>query len=201
MREGLRAMLECAGRAQVVLQARTAEEVEHQIQKGSRPDVVLLQLVRPVQPLLAAVARLRQGNKAKGVLVMGELTNGVVQLLVEAGACGVLTNAVEGGELHQAVCATAVGGLHANAWLLGRIRGTGRGAAQDLRRHNIALTGREQQVLVAMCHPAGLTLQAIADKLGIGLRTVQSHRDALFEKFEVKTRCALVARAHELRMV
>ena len=46
-----------------------------------------------------------------------------------------------------------------------------------------------------------LTYEAIGDKLGIERRTVETHRDKLFEKFGVNKRQALLKKAGELGML
>jgi DNA-binding NarL/FixJ family response regulator len=56
-------------------------------------------------------------------------------------------------------------------------------------RHEPALTDREQEVLAAVAR--GLSNQAIADALAIGINTVRSHIRNLLGKLELSSRTQL----------
>ena len=60
---------------------------------------------------------------------------------------------------------------------------------------------RQLEFLKHLCHPAGYTLKQIAEKMHVGLRTVEAHRDALFLKFGVRKCPALVSIAKDRRLV
>jgi ATP/maltotriose-dependent transcriptional regulator MalT len=64
---------------------------------------------------------------------------------------------------------------------------------EERRRPNPALTRREHEVLVLVRD--GLTNPEIADSLTISVRTVERHLQNLYDKLDVRTRTAAVARA------
>jgi DNA-binding CsgD family transcriptional regulator len=64
---------------------------------------------------------------------------------------------------------------------------------EERRRPNPALTRREHEVLTLVRD--GLTNPEIADRLAISVRTVERHLQNLYDKLDVRTRTAAVARA------
>jgi len=60
------------------------------------------------------------------------------------------------------------------------------------------LTAMERQFIKWCCNEAGLTYKAIADRMGIGLSTLHTHRSKVFKKLKVPCRAALVVLAMKL---
>lgn len=60
------------------------------------------------------------------------------------------------------------------------------------------LTDMERRFITWCCSEAGLTYKAIADKMGIGLSTLHTHRRKVFKKLRVPCRAALVVLALKL---
>ena len=60
------------------------------------------------------------------------------------------------------------------------------------------LTAMERLFIRWCCNEAGLPYKAIADKMGIGLSTLHTHRRKVFSKLKVTCRAALVVLAMKL---
>ncbi len=60
-------------------------------------------------------------------------------------------------------------------------------------RPEVGLSSREREVLQAMV--AGLTTKAIAQRLGIAVKTVEAHRSRLFTRLHVRSQSEAVTRA------
>jgi DNA-binding CsgD family transcriptional regulator len=54
------------------------------------------------------------------------------------------------------------------------------------------LTDREKQFLQLVCNENELTYEQIADQMGVSRRTVDGYREAIFEKFHIKSKTGLV---------
>ena len=54
------------------------------------------------------------------------------------------------------------------------------------------ITPREMEFLLLVCDPAEYTYEQMADRMGIHRRSVDNHRIALFEKFDIKSKTGLV---------
>lgn len=116
------------------------------------------------------------------VLVYGEMTDPIADTLMEEGVCGLLPPDVEADELHRACTVASAGGYHANPWTMGRLRKdkrtrTGPRKADDLT---------PKQLEAWRCFRAGLSIKQTAEKMKISPRGVETHRDAMFDKFSVR---------------
>lgn len=54
------------------------------------------------------------------------------------------------------------------------------------------LTAREKEFLKLVCHEKEYTYEQIADQMGIQHRTVDGYREAIFDKFNIKSKTGLV---------
>lgn len=107
----------------------------------------------------------------------------VVQTLFEQGVKGYISKADAGDEILAAIEAVQAGG----AYFSPDVR-------QDMEGHaEIELTAREQEVLDAII--AGKTIRETADALFLSAKTIESHRSALFAKFQVVNVASLVRKA------
>lgn len=69
----------------------------------------------------------------------------------------------------------------------------GRGAARTRKAGGVALTTRERDVLRLVAE--GLSSKQIAEHLAIGRRTVETHRERLMDKLDVRNAVGLVRAA------
>ncbi|MFT3885493.1 MAG: LuxR C-terminal-related transcriptional regulator [Flavobacteriales bacterium] len=153
--------------------------------------VALVQLEPPHADCLAWVQALARVCPGTGIVLLGELTDGLVQQALTRGARGVLHATTTPEEVVCAVRAVHAGGLHTNAWLRRQWQAVQGGRArQQAAQATARPSSREAQVLALACLPEGLTRKAMAQRMGITLRTVEFHLDNLFRKFQVTRACA-----------
>lgn len=196
VREGIRQVLASdAGRAfDVVGEAGTGQEAVEQA-KTLRPDVVVLDLSMPEMSGLDAVAFIRGAVPAANILVLSiHDDQEYVLRSMRAGAHGYLRKDSSPGELRAAIhavargerCFAAPGAPAATTALV---------SAEENRRKLSTLTARERDILVEIA--AGRTNKEIAGRLKIGVRTVESHREAVMRKLDVRGTAALTRFAFE----
>ncbi len=200
VRAGVRDLLHAEDTARLVLDVPNVEELEAALPSKAPVQVLVLQLMLPVRRTLDAIDVLRRLHANWAIVVIGELTDAIVHHVVCAQVRGVLPACVEPGELRQAVRAVAAGGMHANAWLSNQFSPK-RGSAAAQAREGMKLTDREYDVLRLMAHKAGYTYAVIGEKLDITKRTVETHRDALYAKFDVNSKVGLLHEARERRYI
>jgi DNA-binding NarL/FixJ family response regulator len=158
-------------------------------QQKNIPDIVLLDISMPVMDGFATAAWLKETHP--GVLIMALSVQDDDESLIKmikSGARGYLHKNVHPAELEKALQTLVNKGMYYPEWATSRVflklAGNGSGDGTD-----IALTDREKEFLKYTC--TELTYKEIGEKMFCSPRTVESYRDALFEKMAVKTRVAL----------
>jgi two-component system nitrate/nitrite response regulator NarL len=189
-REGVVRALTSSGRVEVVGEAgdgRAALALIGELQ----PDVAVLDYTLPeLNGLAVAHAVVRDGLPTRILFLSAHTESSVVYTALEAGAAGYLSKEARREQIVDAVVACAAGRdvvpADIAAGLASEIR---------LRSKNDApiLTPREREILTLIA--AGRSLPEIARELILGLTTVKTHAQHLYEKLGVSDRAAAVAEA------
>lgn len=186
--EALRCFFERNARFSVVAQAADgprAVELAHEL----RPDVVLLDLWLPQLSGLEAVRRIAgSGSGSRTLILAHQETSLRVEEVLRAGASGVLLWDSEPDELFLAIDAVLRGCSYLTPALTQQVvdaLGHSRPNGSRLSR----LTAREREVLQLVAE--GYSSKEIAVRLGVGTKTVDSHRSALMRKLEIRKAAGL----------
>jgi len=179
----------------VVGEASTAWELLAVCQ-ARKPDLVVTDCVLadgPVDDCLDGVL----ATGAKVVVLCDDTSPERLTALLEKGASGYLLHDSSPDQIGDALVAVAAGAaaLHPTVadtilkqWR--RLRQAGRVLGSSPRS---ALTPRELDVLSAMAD--GLATKAIANRLGVALKTVENHKIRIFDKLGVRTQAEAVSLA------
>jgi DNA-binding NarL/FixJ family response regulator len=156
-----------------------------------RPDVVVLSDPLGGRPIDELITRSVDAGAHVVVLSDTPAEDRIVACL-QNGATGYLTHDVKPAVIADAVISVCQGGaaLHGRAArvVLAQWRGfQSSGAA----RNNVSLTPREMDVLTALVE--GLPAKAIARRLGVALKTVESHKIRLFDKLGARNQAHAVS--------
>jgi len=193
-REGLRALLVSAADLEVVGEAGDGNEV---VTKAAevRPDVILMDLQLPGLNGVEATRRILASQPRVSVLVltMFEDTDTVLAAM-RAGARGYLLKDTHEEALLRSVRAVANGeALFGPAVAERLIQYLAVATPPAEPRAFPELTGRELEVLSLLAQ--GLTNQAVADRMGVSLKTARNHVSNILARLQVADRTAAVARA------
>lgn len=190
LRAGLRMLLHAQGDMTVVGEAADGVEATQKA-KELRPDVVVLDISMPGPRSGTVIRRLRQACASTRVLVL-TLHDDVayVRSSLFAGAAGYLVKRAADTELISAIRA-----VHAGRTIVDLTRSTGRGT--PLHRERIfgegeaprQLSVRERAVLRLLAQ--GHTNQAIADRMRLSVKTVETYRTRLSQKLGLRGRAQL----------
>ncbi len=189
-REGVVRALSASGQVDVVAEAedgRSALEKIHEHQ----PDVALLDYKLPELDGVAVTNAVVRDRLPTRVLLVSAFTDtGVVYQALETGAAGFVSKEARREQIVDAVLACARGENVVPPEI-----GAGLASEIRLRKHDDrpALTQREQEILRLIA--AGKSLPEIAKELYLGLTTVKTHVQHLYEKLGVSDRAAAVASA------
>jgi len=189
VREGLRAFLRLQEGIEVVGEAASADEAVS-VAAASSPDVVLLDLVMPEGDGIGAIRRLIECAPGVRVLVLTSFADDAqIFAAIAAGAAGYLLKDVDPQALADGIREVHAGrpALHASvAARLMRHSGSPRSRSDDL-------TARERDVLRLVVE--GLANKQIAQRLGIGEKTIKTHVSRVLAKLGVtdRTQAAVLA--------
>jgi DNA-binding NarL/FixJ family response regulator len=201
VREGVRHVLAGTPGFEVVAEAGDGEAAIR-LAPTSRPDLVVLDLSLPGAGGLDVTGRLRQLLPAVRVLILSVHDHPEYVLgAVRAGAQGYLRKDTSPAELREALRAVARGESYFSPPVARHLSAAVRGdtPADDAGARLARLTPREREVLGGIA--AGETSRAIASRLGLSPRTVESYRESLARKLDIKTVAGLTRFAVEAGLV
>lgn len=185
VRTGIRHVLEGEAGFEVVGEAANAAEAVT-LAATLRPDVVVLDITMPDESGLEVADRLRQGPAPPRVLMLSMHNNAEYVLeSVRAGAHGYILKDAAATELRTAIRAVCRGESYFSPPVAGSLTAAVRGEHSPPSSLIAQLTGREREVLQGIAR--GLTNKEIAAELGISHRTVETHRESLMRKLEIRT--------------
>lgn len=195
VQEGTRLLLDMQPGIEVVAVAENGEEALAQLELETDTNLVLMDVAMPLMDGLEATRRIRAMRPDLPVLILSAYDfDQYVFALIEAGAAGYLLKDIRGDQLVDAIRAVARGEsvLHPviARKVMRRFGGPGSG---DTDATVEALSERELDVLrlAAM----GLGNDAIAIRLEVSARTVQTHLSNVFSKMGVSSRTQAVIEA------
>lgn len=187
VRTGFKLILAREVDIEVVGEAESGEEALPQI-RGMKPDVVLCDLNLPGISGLEVTERVVRGDYGTKVIAVSVLEDGPMpRRLLEAGASGYVGKACDAAELLRAVRDVSRG----KKYLASAIA---QGMALSAMSGNDAspfdaLTPRELEV--ALLLNQGMRQEAIAKRLSLSAKTVNTHKSRLFEKLAIRDSIAL----------
>lgn len=185
VRTGIRHVLESEAGFEVVGEAGTGAEAVALAAK-LRPDVVVLDISMPGESGLQVASQLRGIRPEPRVLILSMHDNAEYVLeSVRAGAHGYLLKDTAATELRTAVRAVCRGESYFSPPVASRLREALRGEHETHAGSLAQLTGRERDVLLGVVR--GRTNKEIAGELGISHRTVETHRESLMRKLQIRT--------------
>ena len=184
VREGVRAFLSGQASIVVVGDASDGKEALRKVKKLA-PDVIVLDVSLPALDGGELAKRLRQlAPQAKLLAFSIHATEEYVVRMARCGVHGYVTKDKPTGHLLEAIRHVFKGGLHFPSDMTDAILNPGAKPAPS-EAGVAALTDRERQVLSLLAE--GLANKEVARKLGISVRTAETHREHLSRKLQIST--------------
>jgi two-component system nitrate/nitrite response regulator NarL len=189
-REGVVRALTGTGQIEVVAEAEDGRAALAEIERH-KPEVAVLDYKLPnLDGLQVTHAVIRDGLPTRVLLLSAFTESGIVYKALETGVSGYLPKEARREEIGDAVLACARGENVVPPSVAA-------GLASEIRLRATddapALTERERQILKSIA--AGKSLPQIASELYLGVTTVKTHVQHLYEKLGVSDRAAAVAEA------
>jgi DNA-binding NarL/FixJ family response regulator len=186
VREGFRKMLELESDFEVVGEAQDGRQAIAMAKKH-RPAVVLMDIAMPLLNGLEATRQVLKALPATRVLMLSAHSDDAyVKNATEAGAVGFLLKQTSAHDVCQAIREVQKGNTFFTASISRRRdRLNPRAPDRSGRSRNMTaqLTSREVEVLQLIAE--GKANKETAAELGIGIKTVEKHREHLMEKLDI----------------
>lgn len=195
VRSGLRLLLDSQDDMHVVAECGSHREILAALERlGNGVDVVTLDLTMPGGSPVALIEDIRRLHPQVRVVVLTMHDDAAhARLALAAGASGYVVKSAADTDLLTAIRTAAAGGIHCT--VVGErgkavpagVRAAGPGSA--------VLSDREREVLALLAQ--GHTNQAVADRLYVSVKTVESYRARLMAKLGLKGRAEMTRYAVE----
>jgi len=186
VRTGIRLMLEHQDDLQVVGEAADAADAAR-LAGAADPHVVLMDWSMPGPGGARTIGAIREhAPKARVIVVTMHEGDAYVRAALDAGASGYIVKHVDGNTLIAAIRAVHRGRILVNvAW----------SSDDQAPTSSVALSPREREVLLLLAQ--GHSNRAIAEQIGLSVKTVETYRARLGSKLGLRTRAALFRYAVE----
>ena len=199
VRAGLKLLVQAFEGVEVVGEASNGREAIA-LAKSLRPDVILMDLQMPELNGLDATARIVAADPAVRVVILSmSASEEAVLPSLRAGATGYLLKNVKPVELELAIRSTAKGETFLCAAVSRHVVEKCFERTQAADEFYDSLTGRQREVLQLVAE--GRTAKEIAGRLGVSVRTAESHRTQLMEALDIHDIAGLVRYAIRKGMV
>lgn len=194
VREGLRALLATQPDVQVVSEASNGLELLAQL-PTTPADVVLLDFNMPGMNGVETARQLKEHHPTVRVLALSMLDDErYIMEMLAAGALGYVLKSDSLAEIVQGIQAVAAGrqflGTASGLAALHKLPLGQEDAPGPTTSSATPLSKREREVLQLIAQ--GLTTNEIADKLFTSRRTIETHRQNILEKTQMKNTAALI---------
>lgn len=161
--------------------------------RQQQPDVILLDINLPDKSGIDLCKEIK--DKYPDIQILGLSSfnqQSYIQKMVQNGASGYLLKNASQEEIVKAIKAVMDGGTFMSTEAANTIR-------ENKNARIPVITRREKEVLLLIAE--GLTNHAIAEKLFISTTTVDTHRNSLLSKFEVRNTANLVRLAARFDLI
>jgi two-component system invasion response regulator UvrY len=191
LRSALASLIDSFGDCKVIYQASTGKELVTKISAGAVPDVIILDLNMPDMDGFET-AEWMQKNFPQSHVLMLTMYDSELSLirLLQAGVKGFLKKDIHPDELKFAIHAVVQSGYYYSNHTTGKLVNLFRNSVDGITGLQKAMmTDQELRFLKLVC--SDLTYKEIAQQMGLNPRSVDTLRDQLFIKLDVKSRVGL----------
>jgi DNA-binding NarL/FixJ family response regulator len=194
VRNGLKELIEKLGAYKITEQFDSGFSLLDSLPLKPQPDLIIMDISMPGMNGDKVMEALKERNVNAPVLVL--TLNEEEDIIIKTfrlGARGYLKKNCTATILKEALEAIFRKGFYHNEFLTYSLQ-TNAAASKKNESELILeqLTDREKEFLKLVCHESEYTYEQIADKMNIRSRSVENYREAIFEKFGIKSKTGLV---------
>ena len=189
VRDGVKVMLMNVADIEIVGEAADSSEL-FELLKTIQPDIIMMDISMPEHSGIEVTEIIKkQGLKVKVIMLTADVSDAAVFDSLKAGALGYLPKNAKRDEILQAIYKVNEGEEYIAESITNAVLKTYISKARNLNYidpiRNIELSKREIEIVELFSE--GLSYKEIANRLYISTRTVESHKNNILEKLELKT--------------
>lgn len=189
-RQGMISLLGDFEEVKIIFDAENGEDMISKIKKSPLPDIILMDITMPVMDGYEATAWLKKNHPAVKVLAlsMSDEDRPIINML-RSGAVGYMLKESKIRDVVHAMQTIQKHGYYLNELVSGKLLHTmqNKNTPTDKSKE---LTSNELTFLKLSC--SELTYRQIADEMNLSPHTIDNYREALFQKFGLKSRTGMV---------
>ena len=192
LRNGLAGLIKSLGHT-TLFEADNGKDLIEKLDPLHLPDIILMDINMPKMDGCEATEWLRNHYPFVKVLALSMYNNeGSIIRMLKSGAKGYILKDCRPQQLQEAIEGVMKIGFHYSELLNGKLINAINKMGDTTKELStlVQLHDKETEFIKLCC--SEFTYKEIADKLSVSPRTVDSYRDILFEKLNVKTRIGLV---------
>jgi two-component system, NarL family, invasion response regulator UvrY len=191
LRSALATLINSFGDCRVLYQAGTGKELVEHFKTGIIPDVLILDLNMPDMDGFETADWMQKNFPNVNVLMLTMYDSELSLIrLLQAGVKGFLKKDIHPNELKFAINSVMQSGYYYSNHTTGKLVNLFRNNSEgNLSLHKAMLTDQEIVFLKLAC--TDLTYKEVAQKMGLNPRSVDTLRDQLFTKLDVRSRVGL----------
>ncbi len=191
LRNALAALIDSFGDCKVIHQSNNGKELISLLSNGCVPDVAILDLNMPEMDGFVTAEWMRVHHPAIHILMLTMYDSELSLIrLLQSGVKGFLKKDIHPDELKFAIHSVMHSGFYYSNSTTGKLVNLFRknnGAGMNL--HNAMLTEQEVEFLRLAC--TDMTYKEVAQRMGLNPRSIDTLRDQLFQKLDVRSRVGL----------
>jgi DNA-binding NarL/FixJ family response regulator len=186
VREGFRALLELDDDIEVVGEAQDGRQAVAMVGK-LRPSVVVMDVAMPMLNGLEATRQILESFPSTRIVILSSHTDeAYIKDATESGAVGFLLKQASAGDLSESIREVNKGNVYFCPFMSKRLPALRQKSLNRIGRSNprrCGLTSREVEVLQLIAE--GKANKETAVVLGIGVKTIEKHREQLMQKLDI----------------
>ena len=191
VRQGLKELLQKVGPYEVICEFGSGLEFLEALPLERNPDIFILDYSMPGMDGIGVLKALEEREEEHRVLLLTQhFDDNLIDEAYFHGARGFLNKNCTAQELKAAIDAIVRIGYDNITEILKRMRVYG--SLPRTEAQKIELSQREMEFLTLVCDERELTYDQMAVAMGLSVKSVESYRSALFEKFGIKSKVGLV---------
>lgn len=186
LRKSLAVLIQMFKDFDITLQANNGRDFIDQLQPGSLPDIVLLDITMPVMDGVETAHWLKQYYPQVKVLALSMIKNDYIIIrMLKNGARGYILKDCEPAELKDALHQIHKKGYYYNELITPKIKN------KEMYGEFPKIMITEQELIFLRWACTEKSYKQIAEEMYISPRTVEGYRDSLFRKLSITSRVGL----------